>query len=112
MGPPWLYDGLSREELEEKVTSFSTESGTFAVRKLKGRISMCVVYKGKPTHHVISKDAETGTFEVNKKQFGSPKSRINEKDGFLHELRAKGPINSPPIVLIFCASFLLSTIIL
>ena len=74
MGPPWLYDGLSREELEEKVTSFSTESGTFAVRKLKARISMCVVYKGKPTHHVISKDAETGTFEVNKKQFGSPKS--------------------------------------
>ena len=74
MAPGWLHDGVTREAIEETVLAHSTESGTFAVRKQKGKISLCVVYKGKPTHHIISKDPEDGVFQVNKKKYGTPKS--------------------------------------
>ena len=74
MAPGWLHDGLSREEMEEKVLAHSSEAGTFAVRKDKGRLSLCVMYKGKATHHIISKDPEDGVFQVNKRKYGTPKS--------------------------------------
>ena len=74
MAPGWLHDGVTREALEEKVLAHNDESGTFAVRKTQGRISLCVIYKSKATHHIISKDPEDGVFQVNKKKYGSPKS--------------------------------------
>ena len=36
----------------------------------KTEFVLCVVYKGKPTHHLISKNAETNFYTINKKSFG------------------------------------------
>ena len=48
----------------------SMEQGSFAVSKEGGKVRMCVIFKGKATHHLISKDPESGNFLVNKKAFG------------------------------------------
>lgn len=40
----------------------------------KDEFVVCVVYKGKPTHHLMVKDPESGNFVINKKSFGDFKT--------------------------------------
>ena len=39
----------------------------------KTEFVLCVTYKGKPTHHLIKKNEETGFYGINGKQFGEYK---------------------------------------
>lgn len=62
---------MSREDAEALVAEHGTNDGQFLVREREGREGkdeyvLCVVYKGKPTHHLIAKDAN-GMFAINKK---------------------------------------------
>lgn len=53
-----------------------TNDGTYLVRVRPGHPGeyvLCVVYKGKPTHHLIMQ-SESGTFFINKKAFGQNKT--------------------------------------
>lgn len=48
------------------------DDGRFLVRtrdNKPGEYVLCVVYKGKPTHHLIAKN-EAGIYAINKKTFG------------------------------------------
>ena len=48
------------------------DEGRFLVRtrdNKPGEYVLCVVYKGKPTHHLIAKN-EAGIYAINKKTFG------------------------------------------
>jgi hypothetical protein len=47
------------------------DDGQFCVRTKEGSsiLALCVVFKGKPTHHMIDKN-EDGVMTVNKKAFG------------------------------------------
>lgn len=60
----------------EKVTEAGLETdGTFLVRTRDGKpgeFVMCVVYKGKPTHHLVTPNAE-GLLTVNKRTFADAK---------------------------------------
>lgn len=52
------------------------DDGRFLVRTREnkpGEYVLCVVYKGKPTHHLIAKNAE-GIYAINKKTYGNNKT--------------------------------------
>jgi len=69
----YVHKGVSREECEALVTEAGLEDGRFLVRQTKpNQFAICVVYKGKPTHHLMVPNAE-GFYTVNKKQFGEYK---------------------------------------
>ena len=72
----YVFGNLSREEAEAKVTEAGLETdGTFLVRtrlEKPGEYVMCVVYKNKPTHHLVVPNAE-GLLTVNKRSFAGAK---------------------------------------
>ena len=54
------------------------DNGRFLLRTREGKPGeyvLCVVYKGKPTHHLITKNAE-GLYICNKKAFGNTKKIV------------------------------------
>ena len=63
----WLCGDISREAAEELVVSGGATDGDFLVRtrKTKGQYVLCVVFKGKPTHHLIG-TSEDGVLLINK----------------------------------------------
>lgn len=70
--PPWLHNKITREDAEALVTEAGLDDGRFLLRTRegkKGEYVLCVVYKGKPTHHLCSKNEE-GLYAVNKKTYG------------------------------------------
>eukprot|EP00039_Didymoeca_costata_P018674 m.334494 g.334494 ORF g.334494 m.334494 type:complete len:517 (+) comp17366_c0_seq1:136-1686(+) len=71
--PKWLHGELSQQEANDLVTQAGLDDGRFLVRSRagkKGQYVLCVVYKGKPTHHLILKDEEDGLYRINKKSYG------------------------------------------
>jgi len=86
----YLFGSLSREEAEAKVTEAGLDTdGTFLVRTRDGKpgeFVMCVVFKNKPTHHLITPNAE-GLLTVNKRSFAGAK-KITE---LVNALRKKQP---------------------
>ena len=61
-----------------KLTEAGCEPGQFLVRS-RGAANpndyvLCAAYKGKPTHHLIIKDAESGNYLINKKAYGGHSS--------------------------------------
>jgi len=76
MAPPaWLHNKISREDTEELVKAAGLDNGRFLVRTREGKPGeyvLCVVFKGKPTHHLIGKNPD-GNLTVNKKTFGGHK---------------------------------------
>eukprot|EP00039_Didymoeca_costata_P018413 m.333341 g.333341 ORF g.333341 m.333341 type:complete len:394 (-) comp17127_c0_seq1:92-1273(-) len=70
MAPSWLHSKLSREDTEALISEAGQDDGRFLVRtRKKDEYVLCVVYKGKPTHHLIVK-GEDGIFLINKKTYG------------------------------------------
>ena len=62
--------------------------GKFCVRKrAEGGHVLCVVFRGKPTHHLIAADPD-GTLKCNKKSYGSNTTDLNEvcDTGNVHHL--------------------------
>jgi len=56
----------------ELMVKAGLDEGRFLVRtrdNKPGEYVLCVVYKGKPTHHLIAKN-EAGIYAINKKTFG------------------------------------------
>jgi len=90
MAPGWLYAGLSREEAEGKIKAAGVDDGRFLVRDRgasnPGEYVICVVYKGKPTHHLVKKD-ESGALLVNKKSFGG----ASDIETLVNALKKKQP---------------------
>ena len=66
---PYLHEGVSRKEAEERVAAHDTANGTFLVRKSGDKHALHVMYKDKATQHLINK-TEAGGFLVNKKSYG------------------------------------------
>jgi hypothetical protein len=55
------------------------EDGTFSVRaRAEGGFVLCVVYRGKPTHHHIALDDESGMLRVNGKSYGSNTADLHQ----------------------------------
>eukprot|EP00041_Stephanoeca_diplocostata_P026653 m.721990 g.721990 ORF g.721990 m.721990 type:complete len:1011 (-) comp23015_c0_seq1:482-3514(-) len=74
---------LSKAESGELASNNNTGDGTFLVYPhAGGNDVLCVVYKGKPTHHLISR--KEGVLVVNNRQFGDP----NASPGTLEDLMA------------------------
>lgn len=69
MGLPYVHKNIPRDEAEQRVQAVSSDDGTFLLRKDKGKQTLVVMYKGKPTHHLIEKD-DDGNLTVNKKKYG------------------------------------------
>lgn len=69
--PPYIWASfLTRDEAEAKIAG--TSDGTFLIRKRKEKDNqyiMALVFKGKPTHHLI--EMINGVWTVNKKPYGS-----------------------------------------
>ena len=69
--PIWLHGDLSKEEASEIITKAGLDNGRYLVRSRAGKKTefvLGVVYKGKPTHHLISK--VDGNYLINKKSYG------------------------------------------
>lgn len=71
-GDVWLHGIITREIAEERVTAAGLDSGRFLVRTREkpGEYVLCVVYKGKATHHLIK--VEDGVCKINKKSYNDP----------------------------------------
>ena len=68
---PWLHGNLSKEEADELLAMAGLDHGRYFVRSRLGTTTefvLAVVYKGKPTHHLISKHG--GNYLVNKRSYG------------------------------------------
>lgn len=75
--PSWLHGSLSKEEATEVMNKAGCEPNQFFLRTREGKKDeyvVCVVYKGKPTHHLMAKNPDTGIFMINKKSFGDFKT--------------------------------------
>ena len=58
----------AREGAEEALAGLP--DGAFLVRGPQAKRILSVVYKGKPTHHAIRANSETGVLEINTKTYG------------------------------------------
>ena len=50
---PYVHVDVSRDGAAERVEAHSSENGTFIVRKGGGKTALCIMYGGKPTHHIV-----------------------------------------------------------
>jgi hypothetical protein len=69
--PAWLHGPISKEEADELLLAHSKEDGTYLVRSREGKKTefvLGVIFKGKPTHHLIKKDE--GMYKINNKAYG------------------------------------------
>lgn len=81
---PWLHDKMSNADAVVKFEG-KTENGTFFVRKhTDGIYALSVIYKGKPTHHLLKAPA-TGVSTVGGKSTGV--KGLNKTIEFLREKR-------------------------
>eukprot|EP00050_Salpingoeca_kvevrii_P007153 m.294161 g.294161 ORF g.294161 m.294161 type:complete len:416 (-) comp12936_c0_seq1:83-1330(-) len=73
MSSAWLHGAVNRDETEAAILEGGNEDGKFLVRLRAAdrqyEFVLCVIYKGRPTHHLIVADEE-GILTVNKKRFG------------------------------------------
>ena len=74
---PWRVPGeLSKVNVDEILMQGSSGDGSFVIRdtignpNLAGTWTMSIVYRGKPTHHLVSRDA-SGTLLISKKDWSS-----------------------------------------
>ena len=71
---PWLYGQLSRDDAEAMMRDRGMQLGDFIIREGQpGVNALCVVYKGRATHHKLAKNAD-GMYEVNGKCYGNTSS--------------------------------------
>jgi hypothetical protein len=72
-GNDWLFGPLTKEAANSLVTANQGgEDGSFMVRARNGQedqFVLCVVFRGKPTHHLMAQ-TETGAYTINKKSYG------------------------------------------
>lgn len=90
MAPGWLQGVITRENAESMVKPF--EDGKFVVRKHTnaGQFVLCVVYKGKPTHHLMTTDDDDNIL-INKKKYKET-SDIEELITYLGQKRPGWPV--------------------
>ena len=72
----WLAGPITRAEAEEAVGIGGLNDGNYVVRSRAGKPNeyvLCVVYKGKPTHHLIAPN-DSQQLCVNKKPYGGHSS--------------------------------------
>lgn len=70
--PIWLHGSISKEEADELMTKAGLDDGRYLVRSREGKKTefvLGVVYKGRPTHHLITK--VDGNYLINKKSYGT-----------------------------------------
>ena len=69
-GGSFLHEGIKKAEAEELLTALGLDDGNFLIRGSAEKRVMSVVYKGKPTHHLVVTDPDAGgNFVINKKPF-------------------------------------------
>lgn len=72
-GPPFLHQGIKKSEAEKKILDGGGIAGTFLVRTKAVEADfdyhleylLSVVYKGKATHHMITRSEVGGPFTLN-----------------------------------------------
>lgn len=85
----YVHKGISREKAEELVTKAGLDDGRFLLRTREGKPGeyvLCVCFKGKPTHHLMGKNAN-GVYIINKKSYGDFKKPAQ----LIAHLGKKGP---------------------
>ena len=85
----YVHKGISREKAEELVTNAGLQDGRFLLRTREGKPGeyvLCVCFKGKPTHHLMGKNAD-GVYIINKKSYGDFKKPAQ----LISHLSKKGP---------------------
>eukprot|EP00045_Choanoeca_perplexa_P011891 m.127608 g.127608 ORF g.127608 m.127608 type:complete len:627 (+) comp15805_c0_seq1:75-1955(+) len=78
MAPKWLFDKITKEQAEELIMNAGGKDGRWLVRPRPtangtGDYVLSLVFKGKPTHHLIQKRPD-GVYTINKKAYGEPKT--------------------------------------
>ncbi len=71
-GGSYVHKGINREQAEALLSDAGLDDGRFLCRfgTRPGEFVLCVVYKGRPTHHLMKK-GEDGIFLINKKSYGA-----------------------------------------
>ena len=73
--PTWLHGGIGKDTAEDLVNSDGGGDGTFLIwERSKTEYAMTVIYRGKPTHHLIKKDQATKEYMVGKTKFAGVKN--------------------------------------
>ena len=70
--PTWLHGEISREVAAKLIVDAATGDGTFLVRQTEEspeKYYLCVMFKKKPTHHLIQRNHD-GFYVINNKDFG------------------------------------------
>lgn len=70
---PFWHKEMNKADAETKLAEMGNIDGNFLLRGPTNKRVLSVVYKGKPTHHLIATD-DDGFFTVNKKKYGESKS--------------------------------------
>lgn len=97
MAPSWKLGEVSREAAEDVVNSVQPpQDGTFAIRERGIGHVLCVVYRGRPTHHLIEK--VDGQFSINKKTYGNTASTLEELVEYFKKPQTGWPVllREPP----------------
>eukprot|EP00049_Salpingoeca_infusionum_P006075 m.100957 g.100957 ORF g.100957 m.100957 type:complete len:554 (+) comp13187_c0_seq4:254-1915(+) len=75
MAPNWLYGEMTRPESEELMMAQGQADGDFFVRPRGDDYVLVLLFKGKPTSHLMSEQG--GTWLINKRKYG-PASSMEE----------------------------------
>lgn len=82
------------------MKSAGLQDGQFLVRKREGQPGqyvLCVVYRGKPTHHLVAKN-DDGVYEFNKRVYGAGSSELVPAIATLQQPKVAGwpvPLTTP-----------------
>ena len=86
----WLHGAMGKEEAGKLLMDTHSDDGCFFVRKRGAEhpndYVMCVIFKGKPTHHLISRDGAGSPFTINGKDTGA-----TNLGGLVKKLRSRQP---------------------
>eukprot|EP00051_Salpingoeca_urceolata_P010576 m.129638 g.129638 ORF g.129638 m.129638 type:complete len:326 (+) comp16765_c0_seq3:340-1317(+) len=73
-GQSWFLDSTSKTHAEDKLAAGGNAEGSFCLRPRgdghDGEFVMSVVYKSRPTHHLVA--PRNGKWTVNKRNYGAP----------------------------------------
>lgn len=95
---PWSIKDVypattTKQDAEAQIEAAGMDNGRFLVRRHRtkaGSYVLAVVYKGKPTHHLIATNA-AGKMEINKKNFGNA-TRLEDLIKFLERKQPGWPV--------------------
>jgi hypothetical protein len=75
--PGWIYNPMSKEDAEALLKKHDATNGHYLLRQHKPgskAFVMALIFKDRPTHHLMKQDESTKSWVVNNKSYGSFKT--------------------------------------